>query len=191
MYKKHLDPPLFAALNHAKFTCDAYIETRTYPANGVFTEPQRDLYAAVLAAQKACVSLCTEAAGFSLNTLHRKSVDLLRVELNQIGFGLVSGDLERVLYPHFLSHPIGIDLHESSNFDRGQRLAAGMVVTVEPGIYVPPTPSFPKHFHDIGVRIEDEVLVQKDHPVVLSVNAPKEIVDIEGACRGSLGLEPY
>lgn len=113
---------------------------RTYPANGVFTEPQRDLYAAVLAAQKACVSLCTEAAGFSLNTLHRKSVDLLRVELNQIGFGLVSGDLERVLYPHFLSHPIGIgtgceisfarlrfsffvfaDLHESSNFDRGQR----------------------------------------------------------------------
>ncbi|KAH8115779.1 peptidase M24 [Phellopilus nigrolimitatus] len=165
--------------------------TRTYPANGVFTAPQRDLYAAVLAAQKACVALCTEAAQISLNELHRKSCDLLRVELNQIGFGLMTGDLERVLYPHYLSHPIGIDLHESSHFDRSGRLTSGMVVTIEPGVYVPPSNQFPKHFHNIGIRIEDEVLVQKEHPVVLSAAAPKEIVDIEGACQGSIGLEPY
>lgn len=66
-----------------------------------------------------------------------------------------------------------------------------MVVTVEPGIYVPPTSDYPKAFHNIGIRIEDEVLVGKEHPVVLSVTAPKEVEDVEGACQGLLGLEAY
>ena len=81
---------------------------RTYPASGVFSGPQKDLYTAVLNAQKSLISLCTESAGFSLHQLHQRSCDLLRTELNQIGFDLHPGDLERVLYPHFLSHPIGI-----------------------------------------------------------------------------------
>ncbi|KAG0695786.1 peptidase M24 [Suillus ampliporus] len=168
--------------------------TRTYPANGAFTPPQKELYSAVLSAQKALVELCTEAEGLSLHDLHRKSCDLLRQELKQIGFALHTGDLERVLYPHFLSHPIGIDLHESLHSDRAElyvvltvlasldleftihaRLKAGMVITVEPGIYVPPTAQFPKYFHNIGIRIEDDVLVGENHPVVLSVSAPKEV----------------
>lgn len=165
--------------------------TRTFPASGTFTPPQRELYAAVLSAQKRLISLCTETSGVSLYELHRLSCDFLRTELKQIGFILEGGDLERVLYPHFLSHPIGIDLHESSHFDRSGPLKAGTVVTIEPGIYVPPTPNFPKHFHNIGIRIEDEVLVGKDHPIVLSVAAPKEIADVEGACQGLLGLEPF
>jgi intermediate cleaving peptidase 55 len=81
---------------------------RSYPATGTFTPPQKDLYSAVLAAKKTLVALCHESAKLSLHDLHRKSCDLLRTELNQIGFGLHTGDLERVLYPHFLSHPIGI-----------------------------------------------------------------------------------
>ncbi|KAF9224423.1 peptidase M24 [Gyrodon lividus] len=165
--------------------------TRTYPASGAFTEPQKDLYTAVLNAQKALIHHCTESAKLNLHDLHRKSCDLLRRELNQIGFKLHTGDLERVLYPHFLSHPIGIDLHESAHLDRAEHLKAGMVITVEPGIYVPPAPQFPKHFHNMGIRIEDEVLVGKEHPVVLSVAAPKEIVDVEGTCQGQLGLEPF
>ncbi|KAF8554093.1 peptidase M24 [Imleria badia] len=164
--------------------------TRTYPASGVFSAPQKELYTAVLNAQKSLISLCTESAELNLHQLHRKSCDLLRIELNQIGFNLHTGDLERVLYPHFLSHPIGIDLHESAHLARGDRLKAGMVITVEPGIYVPPVPQFPKVFHNMGIRIEDEVLVGKDHPVILSVAAPKEIVDVEGACQGQLGLGP-
>lgn len=83
-------------------------QARTYPANGSFTPPQKELYSAVLSAQKALVELCTEAEGLSLHDLHRKSCDFLRQELKQIGFTLHTGDLERVLYPHFLSHPIGI-----------------------------------------------------------------------------------
>ncbi|KAI6168908.1 peptidase M24 [Pisolithus thermaeus] len=165
--------------------------TRTYPASGSFTSAQRDLYTAVLTAQKALVGLCTEATSLSLHELHRRSCDLLRVELNQLGFRLHTGDLERVLYPHFLSHPIGIDLHESANSDRGEQLKAGMVITIEPGIYVPPVPQFPKSFHNMGIRIEDEVLVGKEHPIILSVAAPKEIVDVEGACQGLLGLQQF
>ncbi|KAH7921706.1 peptidase M24, partial [Leucogyrophana mollusca] len=165
--------------------------TRTYPASGTFTDPQKELYTAVLSAQKALIGLCTESTKLNLHDLHRKSCDLLKQELNQIGFKLHTGDLERILYPHFLSHPIGIDLHESSNFDRGEYLKAGMVITVEPGLYVPPTANFPKHFHNMGIRIEDEVLIGQEHPVILSVSAPKEVVDIEGACQGVLGLEPF
>ncbi|KAG9317064.1 peptidase M24 [Chiua virens] len=144
--------------------------TRTYPASGSFSGPQKDLYMAVLNAQKTLISLCTESTELSLHQLHR--------------------DLERVLYPHFLSHPIGIDLHESAHLARSDTLKAGMVITVEPGIYVPPVPQFPRAFHNLGIRIEDVVLVGKDHPVILSVAAPKEIADIEGACQGQLGLEP-
>jgi len=116
---------------------------------------------------------------------------MLKRELNQIGFGLQTGDLERMLYPHYLSHPIGIDLHESSNFDRSGELKEGMVITIEPGIYVPPSTKFPSHFHNMGIRIEDEVLVGKEYAIVLSVNAPKEIADVEGACQGLLGLKPF
>jgi intermediate cleaving peptidase 55 len=84
------------------------IPARSYPASGSFTPAQKALYSAVLSAQKALVALCTESAQLSLHDLHRKSCALLKEELNQIGFRLEAGELERVLYPHSLSHPIGI-----------------------------------------------------------------------------------
>lgn len=164
--------------------------TRTYPASGTFSGPQREIYSAVLFTQKELIKLCSAQAGWSLHALHQRSCDLLRQELNHIGFD-IGGDLERELYPHYLTHSIGIDLHESSHIDRFAPLRKGMVITIEPGIYVPPTSKFPKHFHNIGIRIEDDVLVDDEHPVVLSVSAPKETVDVEGACQGLLGLEPY
>ena len=66
------------------------------------------------------------------------------------------------------------------------RLVEGNVITIEPGIYVPFDTSYPKHFHGLGVRIEDEVAFTKDGPMVLSANAPKEIADVEAACQGTL-----
>ncbi|KAJ7047875.1 peptidase M24 [Mycena alexandri] len=165
--------------------------TRSFPVSGTFTSPQRDLYAAVLSAQKALIRLCTESSGMSIHQIHFRTCTLLREELKQIGMDVSADDLERVLFPHYVSHPIGLDLHESSHLDRSGGLKANMVITVEPGIYVPPSPSFPKHFHNIGIRIEDEVVVGKEHPIILSVAAPKEIEDVEGACQGLLGLEPF
>ncbi|KAF8579034.1 peptidase M24 [Ramaria rubella] len=173
--------------------------TRTYPSfpSGQFTTPQAELYTAVLNTLKHCTALCTELNGLNLYQLHSESCRILTKELNHIGFDLPERSasagntpVEQVLYPHFLSHPIGIDLHESF-MNRSKSIQSGMVITVEPGVYVPASNSFPKQFHNIGIRIEDDVLVQKDHAVVLSVDAPKEIVDIEGACQGLLGLEPY
>jgi intermediate cleaving peptidase 55 len=58
------------------------------------------------------------------------------------------------------------------------RLKAGMVITIEPGIYVPPAPQFPKQYHNLGIRIEDEVLVGPNDPVVLTASAPKEVCTI-------------
>ena len=83
---------------------------RTFPVNGTFTPPQRELYSALLAAQKALVDECAVARGHSLDSLHRRSVELLRTELAQVGMPCAGPVLERVLYPHYLAHPIGIGM---------------------------------------------------------------------------------
>ncbi|KAF9782088.1 peptidase M24 [Thelephora terrestris] len=167
--------------------------TRTYPVSGTYSPAQRELYTAVLNTQKNLINMCSEAAGVSLMDLHRKSAELLTVELKQIsvGFQLTQSVVERELYPHFVGHHVGIDLHESNHLDRNEQLREGMVITIEPGVYVPPLPHFPKEFHNIGIRIEDDILIGSTGPTILSVNAPKEIADVEGACQGILGLEPF
>lgn len=102
---------------------DYCIVARTYPANGTFTAPQRELYAAVLSVQKALVSMCHEGSNMTMYDLHRKSCDLLRQELLQLGFQLQPGDIER-LYPHFISHPIGIG---RLNSDLAIKLLTGLL----------------------------------------------------------------
>ncbi|WWC60479.1 uncharacterized protein I303_103052 [Kwoniella dejecticola CBS 10117] len=161
--------------------------TRTFPVSGQFSDPQRDLYTAVLNAQKECVRRCTVEGGVTLSELHRASCGLLLEELRQIGFKLTVGDVERTLYPHFLSHHLGSDLHDCPTRDRSATLVEGNVISIEPGVYVPYDYKFPKAFHGLGIRIEDEVAFTKDGPLVLSANAPKEIKDVEGACQGLLG----
>ncbi|GAA5821204.1 hypothetical protein JCM10212_006773 [Sporobolomyces blumeae] len=163
--------------------------TRTFPASGKFTSAQSDLYAAVLSVHRTLLTLCatTSPSSLTLESLHRESVDLTKRELDRLGFErLRGGELERVLYPHFVSHPIGIDLHDTMGFGRDERLEPGMVITIEPGLYVPPQSNFPKAFHDLAVRIEDEVVLgeTEGESSVLSANAPKEVVDVEATCSG-------
>jgi intermediate cleaving peptidase 55 len=93
----------------------------TFPVSGSFTTPQKHLYEAVLRVEKACIERCTASADLTLEELHRLSVDLTRVELVDLGFHLRGGDLERILYPHFLSHPLGIDLHDTRTFGRDEK----------------------------------------------------------------------
>lgn len=119
--------------------------------------------------------MCSENAQQTMSTLHAVSCRLLRTELIQVGLEVSSAELSRDLYPHSLSHPLGIDLHESFTIPRTTKLQEGMVITIEPGIYVPPLERYPKHFWNLGVRIEDDVLIGKEAPTVLSVSAPKEV----------------
>ncbi|KAJ7179625.1 peptidase M24, structural domain-containing protein [Mycena filopes] len=86
--------------------------TRSFPVSGTFTAPQRDLYAAVLSAQKALIELCTEASGMSMHQIHFRTCTLLRQELKQIGMDVKASDLEQVLFPHYVSHPIGLGFRD-------------------------------------------------------------------------------
>ena len=94
--------------------------TRMFPVDGKFTTAQRDLYEVVLGVEKDCVKLCEEVEGMSLDDLHRRSMEVMRGGLEKLGFSLRGGDLERV-YPHFLSHPLGIDLHDTPTFSRSEK----------------------------------------------------------------------
>lgn len=158
--------------------------TRTFPTSGSFTAPERDLYTAVLNTVKTCIKQCTEEADVNLYSLHELSRTTLLQELKQIGLDLSRNDsLFGAVYPHFVGHPLGIDLHDCPTFQRHTRLEAGNVITIEPGVLMPEHPSIPKHFQNIAVRLEEEVLVGKRDPTVLSVNAPIEIADVEACCQ--------
>ncbi|GAA5832022.1 hypothetical protein JCM3766R1_003690 [Sporobolomyces carnicolor] len=165
--------------------------TRTFPVSGQFTTAQKALYSAVLRVHRHLLALCqdpSESLQLTLEQLHKISVDLTREELRDLGFSLKGGELERVLYPHFVSHPLGVDLHDTMSFGRDERLKPGMVITIEPGLYVPPLAHFPKGFHGLSVRIEDEVVIGATaaDSLILSANAPKEVEDVEATCRGML-----
>ncbi|GAA5963248.1 hypothetical protein JCM3765_005775 [Sporobolomyces pararoseus] len=166
--------------------------TRTFPVSGRFSSAQKALYSSVLRIHRKLLSICSNPSkshSLTLEQLHRISVDLTRDELRDLGFGnLKGGDLERVLYPHFVSHPLGIDLHDTMSFGRDEKLKPGMVITIEPGLYVPPLSHFPKEFHNLSVRIEDEILIgqTEQESLILSANAPKEVEDVEATCQGML-----
>lgn len=162
--------------------------TRTMPTSqdGRFTGPQRDLYEALLRTLKGCTQLATARQGYSLSELHRRSVEMLSAELRDLGFQLGFGTVERVLYPHYIGHWLGIDLHDTSTVERSTRLQEGMVLTIEPGLYVPDEPAYPKAFRGLGMRVEDDVAVGYADNVVLSAEAPKEVADIEAVCGGRI-----
>lgn len=152
--------------------------TRSWPVNGKFTDPQRDLYEAILRVQRSSVSLCRESAGMTLDTIHEITERGLKDSLSQIGFDM-SGDAMNTLFPHHVGHYIGLDVHDCPGYARSVPLKAGHCVTVEPGIYVPDDERWPAHFRGIGIRIEDSVCVQDDSPLILTTEAVKEAVDIE------------
>ncbi|PSR99093.1 metallopeptidase [Coniella lustricola] len=154
--------------------------TRTWPLNGKFTAPQRDLYEAVLRVQRAGVKLCRADSGHSLDQIHRATEIALRNELSSLGFDLTRSGALETLFGHHVGHYIGLDVHDCPGFGRNVALQAGHCVTIEPGVYVPADDErWPKHFRGIGIRIEDSVCVDEFGPIVLTTEAVKEVVDIE------------
>lgn len=140
--------------------------SRTYPVSGKFEGVQREIYAAVLACNKAVIEYVR--SGMTLRELQEFTTEFLRKEC--IARGLMNeGDDIRKYYYHNVSHHLGLDTHDVS--DRDRKLEDGNVITVEPGLYFAE--------HNCGVRIEDDVLIRDGRGENLSKNIAKEIEDIE------------
>ncbi|MCU0939871.1 MAG: Xaa-Pro aminopeptidase [Burkholderiaceae bacterium] len=172
--------------------------TRTFPVNGRFSGPQRAVYELVLAAQHAALDATRPGAAFSaphdaaVRVLTQGLIDLKLVD------GSVDGALEsgafRQFYMHKTSHWLGLDVHDVGDYldpataatgsGRPPRtLQPGMVLTIEPGLYLRPAANVPEAFHHIGVRIEDDVLLTAGGCEILSAAAPKHADEIEALMR--------
>jgi Xaa-Pro aminopeptidase len=162
--------------------------TRTFPVNGKFSGPQKAVYEAVLAAQLACIDAVKPGASF--HDYHAVAERVLAQGF--IDLGLVTGSLDAVLesgsyrqfYMHRAGHWLGMDVHDAGLYQvRGEsmRLVPGMVLTVEPGAYIRPAANVPEAFWNIGVRIEDDVLVTADGVDNMTAGAPKSVAEIEAA----------
>ncbi|MDD5247333.1 MAG: aminopeptidase P N-terminal domain-containing protein, partial [Rhodocyclaceae bacterium] len=164
--------------------------TRTFPANGRFSGPQADIYDLVLDAQSAAIAAVKPGATFIAP--HDAAVKVLAQGM--VDMKLLEGSVDAVIetegykrfYMHRTSHWMGLDVHDAGEYKSGdtwRALQSGMVLTVEPGCYIRPAADVPQAFWNIGVRIEDDVLVTVDGAEVLTRDAPKKIVDVEALMR--------
>ncbi len=165
--------------------------TRTFPVNGRFTPPQRQVYELVLHAQKQAVDAVRPGA--TLDEIHEQCVATLTEGMIELGLleGPVSARIEdgsyKRYYMHRTSHWLGMDVHDVGAYTDSEReprkLEPGMVVTIEPGLYIPSSnDTGPAELRGIGVRIEDDIAVTATGNENLSVATPKEIDDVEAAC---------
>ncbi len=164
--------------------------SHTFPVRGKFSAPQRDLYEAVLHAQLAVIEAVRP--GQTLDGLHELA--LRKLSTSMVDLGLVEGPADRVLedklfrryYPHQTSHWLGLDVHDVGAYyldGKPRALEAGMVFTVEPGLYVPASDTrAPAEMRGIGVRIEDDILVTDEGSRNLTAGVPRSVVEIEEAC---------
>ena len=171
----------------AELECYASDITRTFPVNGRFTRAQRDVYSVVLAAQEAAID--TAAPGRTFDDVHMAAVQVLVEGL--VDLGALKGRVKRIVqkerykrfYMHRTGHWLGMDVHDVGDYridDQSRVLEPGMVMTVEPGLYIAPDDEkAPKRLRGIGIRIEDDVLVTKSGREVLTSAAPKSIDEIE------------
>ena len=189
--------------------------TRTFPANGTFTGPQRDLYNLVLASQYAAVDATRAGARFTdphdatVRVLSQGLLDLGLLDAHQVGSvdDVVAQRAYFPFYMHRTSHWLGMDVHDCGSYveptelgDVNERkdplsgeviksrpsriLHPGMVLTIEPGIYVRPTPGVPEQFWNIGIRIEDDAIVTATGCELITRGVPVKAEEIEALMRG-------
>jgi Xaa-Pro aminopeptidase len=172
---------------YAWYTADV---TRTFPVSGAFTRAQRALYDLCLAVQKEGIEAVRP--GTTLDALHDLTVR--RITEGLVGLGLLSGPVDariedkafRKYYMHRTSHWLGMDVHDVGDYyvdGKARDLVPGMVLTVEPGIYVAEDDeTAPKEMRGVGIRIEDDVLVTPEGRENLTAAVPKEVADLEAVC---------
>jgi Xaa-Pro aminopeptidase len=161
--------------------------TRTFPINGRYSQAQRDIYDLVLKAQMSCVEMVRP--GVTHDQLKQHSIEVLTEGMVELG--LLQGEPEQLIkdkkhekfYMHGLGHMLGIDVHDVGRYYYGKEsraLEPGVVMTVEPGIYIAPdSEGVPEKYLGIGVRIEDDVLCTDGAPRVLTSKVPKDPQEIE------------
>lgn len=159
--------------------------TRTFPVNGKFSQPQREIYELVLKAQKRAIELLIPG-----NSIKQANDEVIRIKTQGlVDLGILKGDVDtlieqqayRQFYMHGLGHWLGLDVHDVGSYgqDKQRILEIGMVITVEPGIYISENADVPEQYKGIGVRIEDNLLMTEYGNKILTAAAPKEIADIE------------
>ncbi|WP_376696326.1 aminopeptidase P N-terminal domain-containing protein [Wenzhouxiangella sp. EGI_FJ10305] len=164
--------------------------SRTFPVNGQFSGPQRDLYDVVLAAQHAAIDRVRPGEPFE--AFHEAAVATLTRGL--IDLGLLDGSLDenleaghyRRFYMHKTGHWLGLDVHDVGDYridEQSRLLEKNMVTTVEPGLYIDGGDDIPNHFHNIGIRIEDDIRVTDDEPENLTSAVPTGPEDIKALMR--------
>src|SRR5690606_13928224 len=167
--------------------------SRAFPVSGAFTSAQRDVYDAVLAARDAAIALVRPG-----NTIEQVHDAALRTALAAlIDLGVLRGTVDELIekkeeyhpfLPHRTSHWLGLDVHDVGDYKTAgepRRLEPGMVLTVEPGIYLPAThEAVPAGLRGIGIRIEDEVLVTPFGCEVLTAALPAVAEEVEALLRG-------
>ena len=189
--------------------------TRTFPANGKFTGPQRALYELVLASQEAAIAATHAGARFvapheaTVKVLAQGMLDLGLLDKNKVGTlaDVIESRAYFQFYMHRTGHWLGMDVHDCGGYnepselgtfserkdplsgalikDRPSRiLKAGMVLTIEPGIYVRPAEGVPEQFHNIGIRIEDDAIVTPTGCELISRGVPVSVAEIEALMRG-------
>lgn len=165
--------------------------TRTFPVNGKYSKAQREVYDVVLDVQEKCVEYTK--TGNTVKKRQEFSIELLTEGMKKLG--LLKGKTKDLIkkkeymkyYMHGVGHYLGLDVHDAGRYftDQGAKsskpFAPGMVLTVEPGLYIPPDDkSAPSKYRGIGIRIEDDVLVTENGNLNLTSRVPKDPDEIEG-----------
>ncbi|MFC3092739.1 Xaa-Pro aminopeptidase [Alteromonas sediminis] len=166
--------------------------TRTFPINGTFSKAQKALYELVLQSQESALSLLV--AGNTINDANEEVVEILTTGLVELG--ILSGEVNQLIadkayrrfYMHGLGHWLGLDVHDVGDYKsqgKDRPLQPGMVLTVEPGLYIPDEEDIPDEYRGIGIRIEDNIVITANGNDIITEDAPKTIAAIESLMQGS------
>ncbi len=176
-----------AAAEYGSYAADI---TRTFPVNGRFSAAQKDAYELVLAAQQAAIAAVRP--GNRWNDPHDAAVRVLTQGMADLGLlkgevdGLIEAEAYKRFYMHRTGHWLGMDVHDAGEYKlKGEwrPLVPGMTFTVEPGLYIRPADDVPEAFWNIGIRIEDDVLVTLSGCEVLT-DPPRTVAEIEACMAG-------
>ncbi len=151
--------------------------TRTMPVNGKFSKQQKIIYEIVLEAQQAGINACLEGSEF--RAPHKAAMAVVQKRLMELGIIKKPEEAQKYFF-HGTSHYLGLDVHDAGMYGK---LAVGNVITVEPGIYIPAGSECDLAWWNIGVRIEDDVLITSGAPDVLSAAVPKTVLEIESIMK--------